>query len=67
MSLLDAADLLGARVMAEEGTGEKLARLDERMKVVEAELKSLNAKLWAGLAVILAYVGQQFLGMLGKG
>ncbi len=53
--------------MAEEGAGEKLARLDERMKVVEAELKSLNTKLWAGLATILAYVGQQFLGLIGKG
>ena len=61
------ADLSETGIMAEEGAGEKLARLDERMKVVEAELKSLNTKLWAGLAAILAYVGQQFLGLIGKG
>ena len=53
--------------MSEESAGEKLARLDERMKVVEAGVKSLNTKLWAGIGAVLAYILQQFLGLIGKG
>jgi hypothetical protein len=53
--------------MGDEEIRVTLARLDERMKVVEASQKSMDAKMWGAVILIVAYVGNKLLGLLQFG
>jgi hypothetical protein len=41
-----------------------IARMDERLKTLEARAKTLEGRLWAAVLAIVAYVGSQLLGLL---
>lgn len=43
------------------------ARLDERLKVVEQRIASLDTRIWGAVVLILAYVGNKILGLLTIG
>ena len=42
-------------------------RMDERLKVVEQRIASLDTRIWGAVALILAYVGNKILGLLTIG
>lgn len=42
-------------------------RMDERLKVVEQRLASLDTRIWGAVVLILAYVGNKILGLLTIG
>ena len=42
-------------------------RMDERLKVVEQRIASLDTRIWGAVVLILAYVGNKILGMLTIG
>jgi len=44
-----------------------IARLEERMKQVEARIASLDSRIWGAVVLILAYVANKFLGLLQIG
>jgi len=44
-----------------------IARLEERMKVQEETTRSMNARVWAVMATICAWVGNQVLGLINTG
>lgn len=53
--------------MSEDEDGKLIARMDERLKAVEAKLSSLDSKIWGAVVLILAYVGNKILGLLQIG
>ena len=42
-------------------------RMDERLKVVEQRIASLDTRIWGAVVLILAYVGNKILGLLTIG
>ena len=42
-------------------------RMDERLKIVEQRLASLDTRIWGAVVLILAYVGNKILGLLTIG
>ena len=42
-------------------------RMDERLKVVEQRIASLDTRIWGAIVLILAYVGNKILGLLTIG
>ena len=42
-------------------------RMDERLKVVEQRIASLDTRIWGTVVLILAYVGNKILGLLTIG
>ena len=42
-------------------------RMDERLKVVEQRISSLDTRIWGAVVLILAYVGNKILGLLTIG
>lgn len=42
-------------------------RMDERLKIVERRLASLDTRIWGAVVLILAYVGNKILGLLTIG
>ena len=42
-------------------------RRDERLKVVEQRIASLDTRIWGAVVLILAYVGNKILGLLTIG
>ena len=45
---------------------ERLARLEERGKAVDDRVKSLEQKLWAIVAVVIGFVVNNLMGLVGK-
>ena len=42
-------------------------RMDERLKIVEQRIASLDTRIWGAVVLILAYVGNKILGLLTIG
>ena len=42
-------------------------RMDERLKVVEQRIASLDTRIWGAVVLILAYVGNKILGLITIG
>ena len=42
-------------------------RMDERLKVVEQRIASLDTRIWGAVVLILSYVGNKILGLLTIG
>ena len=42
-------------------------RMDERLKVVEQRIASIDTRIWGAVVLILAYVGNKILGLLTIG
>ena len=42
-------------------------RMDERLKVVEQRIASIDTRIWSAVVLILAYVGNKILGLLTIG
>lgn len=53
--------------MADEDDGKLVARMDERLKMVEQKLSSIDSRIWGAVVLILAYVGNKILGLLQIG
>jgi len=53
--------------MADDDDGKLVARMDERLKAVEAKLNSIDSRIWGAVVLILAYVGNKILGLLQIG
>ena len=59
----------GKAVMAEKDNELEVlqGRMDERLKVVEQRIASLDTRIWGAVVLILAYVGNKILGLLTIG
>jgi hypothetical protein len=53
--------------MGDEDDKVLLARLDERVKVLEAKIGSIDTKIWGAVVLILVYVANKFLGLITIG
>ncbi len=53
--------------MGDEDDKVQLARLDERVKVLEAKIGSIDTKIWGAVVLILVYVANKFLGLITIG
>lgn len=53
--------------MSDEEIRVQLARIDERMKVMEKQVSGAETKIWGAVVLILVYVANQFLGLLQIG
>lgn len=53
--------------MSDDDDGKLIARMDERLKVVESKLASIDSRIWGAVVLILAYVGNKILGLLQVG
>lgn len=52
--------------MVAEDERERLARLEERSKGMDERIKGLEQKLWAVVAVVIAFVVNNVMGLMGK-
>lgn len=51
--------------MGETDDGERIARLEERLKVVEADLAAWKRMVFGGLAVVVAMIWNKIAGIIG--
>jgi hypothetical protein len=52
--------------MADETDKVRLARLEERLKVVEATIDAMSKRVWAAIAVAAAWIGNQVLHLISQ-
>lgn len=53
--------------MGETDDGERIARLEERLKVVEADLASWKRMVFGALAVVVAMIWNKIAALIGVG
>ncbi len=42
------------------------ARIDERLKTVEKKVEGIDKRIWGAVFLIVAYVANQLLGLIGS-
>jgi len=53
--------------MGQDDDGERIARLEERMRAVEEKVSAAERKVWGAIAVLLAILWQKVATVLGLG
>lgn len=53
--------------MGESDDGERIARLEERVRALEGEVASAKRMLFGGVAVVVAMVWNKLAGVIGMG